>query len=157
MKRPVHRLCDTLWFSLSTTCAGLSSPTLQVSLLELSDGKHHGIGQLGGQDSVAGAQLEVVRGGVRRWRVMRDFEEEKKTSRTSAEGVQRDRSRCFHRSRRVLSLLSHLIDDFCKLLQGGAHHLIVAPKRKTLQWQFKGQKLLKYAQCDIQNVLLNSK
>lgn len=78
MKRPVHRLCDTLWFSLSTTCAGLSSPTPQVSLLELSDGKHHGIGQLGGQDSVAGAQLEVVRGGVRRWRVRRDFEEEKK-------------------------------------------------------------------------------
>lgn len=28
----------------------------------------------------------------------------------------------------------HLIDDFRKLLQGGAHHLVVAPQRKTLQW-----------------------
>lgn len=35
-----------------------TSPTLEVPLLELSDGEHHGVGQLGGQDSVAGAQLK---------------------------------------------------------------------------------------------------
>ena len=32
-----------------------------------------------------------------------------------------------------VSILSHLVDDFSKLLQGGAHHLVVAPERKTLQ------------------------
>lgn len=26
-----------------------------------------------------------------------------------------------------ICVLSHLIDDFGKLLQGGAHHLVVAP------------------------------
>lgn len=30
-------------------------------------------------------------------------------------------------------IFSHLINNFCKLLQGGAHHLIITPQRKTLQ------------------------
>lgn len=30
-------------------------------------------------------------------------------------------------------ILSHLINDFGKLLQGGAHHLIITTQRKTLQ------------------------
>lgn len=47
---PWHR---KFWFRESA-----SPPTLEVPLLELSDGEHHGVGQLGGQDGVAGAELE---------------------------------------------------------------------------------------------------
>lgn len=37
---------------------GASLSTFKVSLLKLSDGKHHGVRELGGQDGVTGAQLE---------------------------------------------------------------------------------------------------
>ena len=50
-------------------------PTLQVSFFKLSDGKHHGICELSGQDSMTGAQLET----------QREIEKERETER------QRDR------------------------------------------------------------------
>lgn len=37
--------------------------TLQVSLFKLSDGEHHGISKLCGQDSMTGAELERGREG----------------------------------------------------------------------------------------------
>lgn len=36
------------------------------------------------------------------------------------------------RATSCFGLIAYLINDFCKLLQGGAHHLIIAPQRKTL-------------------------
>lgn len=45
--------------------------------------------------------------------------------------------------------LPHLIDDVCKLLQRGAHHLIVAPQRKTLQGKSTEEiNQLRWCSCD---------
>lgn len=91
--------------------------TLQVSLFKLSDGEHHGISQLGGQHRVAGAELQGGRGGVR-------------GILTINHSLMLEICR-FGTFRHINQ--THLINDFSKLLQSGAHHLIIAPERKTLQ------------------------
>lgn len=39
---------------------------------------------------------------------------------------------------------THLINDFCKLLKGRAHHLIITPQRKTLQRQEQWEEFIYY-------------